>query len=295
MISRIVLGTWPLSGDYGNVSLSQVDKTLEAAHDAGIREFDVAPNYGNGFMEFALGKHFSGKSLKVNTKFGNLPFRGKSFDLADMDRSIDESLKRLNQAAINVLFLHNPRDDFMAGDKELAFLESVKTSGRAKKIGLSRAKSHQYPDELMSVVDAIQDDCNVLTGLPESSQKNHAFYARSPLANGLLAGKISRKSEFSPDDHRSGWLRGERLDSLLKRVEKLSSCFPDLDLIEIAIKFVFSEPGCERVIFGCKSPKHVQSLTKYSCLKQFQSSEMKMIHDLQKSDFGLIDEQHLNF
>ena len=46
-MSQVVLGTWPLSGDFGPVDLVQVEKTLNAAFDEGFVEFihEFDPNY----------------------------------------------------------------------------------------------------------------------------------------------------------------------------------------------------------------------------------------------------------
>ena len=50
-------------GDFGNVNLSQVEETLTTAFNLGYQEYDTAPNYGNGFSEFSLGKVF--KNIKI--------------------------------------------------------------------------------------------------------------------------------------------------------------------------------------------------------------------------------------
>ena len=55
MISKIIIGTWPLSGDYGKIDYKQIQDILEHCYELGIREFDTAPNYGNGVMEKHLG------------------------------------------------------------------------------------------------------------------------------------------------------------------------------------------------------------------------------------------------
>ena len=57
---KIVIGTWPLSGDLGAVNKDLVLKTIEACFDCGFNEFDMAPNYGNGFCENHFGNqaHF---------------------------------------------------------------------------------------------------------------------------------------------------------------------------------------------------------------------------------------------
>ena len=40
MKSKIVIGTWPLSGDYGNVSLNEIQQNLEFCYKNDLKEFD---------------------------------------------------------------------------------------------------------------------------------------------------------------------------------------------------------------------------------------------------------------
>ena len=97
MKSKIIIGTWPLSGDYGNIDLNQIQQSLEFCYENGLKEFDTAPNYGNGFMEFCLGKVFQqNPNVQINTKVGNLPFGGKNFDVEALKKSFNESLTMLS-------------------------------------------------------------------------------------------------------------------------------------------------------------------------------------------------------
>ena len=45
--------------------------------------------------------------------------------------------------------------------------------------------------------------------------------ARSPLASGLLSGRITEKTVFSNDDQRATWLRGKRLESIMRRIDEI--------------------------------------------------------------------------
>ena len=87
------------------------------------------------------------------------------------------------------------------------------------------------------------------------------FMARSPLANGILSGNINNDSIFQPDDYRSGWLKGERLESIMKRVDKINEVF-DFELIDLAKKFLLSNEKIYKVIFGVKNPDHIKSIVK---------------------------------
>ena len=107
---KIVLGTWPMSGDYGKYDISESKKLIKYFLKKGYREFDTAPNYGFGKSELILGQISNQKKIIVNTKIGNNSKKQKSFDYNILKKSFYESLKRLNRKSINILFLHNPRN-----------------------------------------------------------------------------------------------------------------------------------------------------------------------------------------
>ena len=40
-----MIGTWPLSGDYGYVNMHQIIEALDCAYESGFREYDTAPAF----------------------------------------------------------------------------------------------------------------------------------------------------------------------------------------------------------------------------------------------------------
>ena len=57
-LKKIILGTWPISGDYSMVNDEESIEMLKYAFRSGIQEFDTAPNYGFGRSEYLIGKSF---------------------------------------------------------------------------------------------------------------------------------------------------------------------------------------------------------------------------------------------
>ena len=78
-------------------------KILEYSYDEDFFEYDTAPSYGNGKIEFLLGEILGNENIQINTKVGNQPFIGKSFEIDDLKRSFFQSLKRLK---VNKLILY---------------------------------------------------------------------------------------------------------------------------------------------------------------------------------------------
>lgn len=292
---KVVIGTWPLSGAYGRVDLKTVQSTLECCYYNNFKEFDVAPNYGEGFIEFCISKVFGDKSdILINTKIGNMPFSDKSFKVVDLRKSLDQSLKRLSLDSLNILFLHNPRNDIDDPNGVLEFMKMLKKDGKIKHIGISLAKNYKYDLNFLQEFDVIQDDGNLLDMRFHDLQlaDGASFMARSPLASGILSGKIGRESVFPINDHRSGWLKGERLESIMKRVDAIKKV-SNFELIDLAKEFVLANDKIDKVIFGVKSPAHVESITGSKKELFFNKEIEEKLRMLYQNDFGLIDEGHL--
>jgi aryl-alcohol dehydrogenase-like predicted oxidoreductase len=294
---RAVIGTWPLSGDLGPVDPNTVVQTLEACVDHGLVDFDVAPSYGRGGMEEQLGRAFGHDDrVRIHTKCGNDPARGKSFEIESLRASLEDSLRRLRRPRVDTLFLHNPRGEVRDWDALLRFLEDAKQSGKIGNAGLSAAKGFAYPDEVIAAVDVLQDDVNLLylAALQRRARPRRLFYARSPLATGILSGRLSERTRFPEGDYRASWLVGERLRSLCKRIDAIRRA-TDLPLPSVARRFVLGLPGVDRVIFGVKSPRHVAELATDLGAPQLPLPLVAQLEALHACDYGLSGESHLGY
>ena len=298
MNSKIIIGTWPLSGDYGKIEFEKIKNVLEYCYQNGIREFDTAPNYGNGSIERNLGQIFGDKDeVLINTKMGNFPFNKKSYEIMDLKKSFENSLKNLKRKSINTLFLHNPRTEISDYREVLDFMRELKENGLIRNIGLSKAKNFNYENFVnLDQFDVIQDDTNLLSlkSLNKPKENKIIFVARSPLASGLLSGKITSKTIFPKEDHRSGWLNGKRLESLIKRIEAINK-ITDLELPELAMRFLFCHKDVDKIIFGIKTTEHVDSILVNSRKDALDNSLIKKLLDLYENDFGLIDESRYEY
>tara|TARA_Y100000768_G_scaffold521_1_gene377 strand:+ start:11976 stop:12866 length:891 start_codon:yes stop_codon:yes gene_type:complete len=296
MKNKIVIGTWPTSGDWGSNDISEVVSLYRKSfYEYGFYEYDTAPNYGNGFSEFLLGKIFENEKVKINTKVGNLPFGQKSFEEDDIKISIEQSLKRLNRSSINILFLHNPRNEIKNYDKIISLLNDYKSSGVIKGYGISCAKGFDYEKFIsLEKFDYVQDDINLLCLDKIINYRKYKYYARSPLASGLLSGKINKLTLFEKSDHRSDWLYGDRLNSLIDRVKIIQEITGD-SIIDISSRFLLHSPKIHKVIFGIRKISHLDRLITVRDSSPLGEKIVNNIFQLYKNDFGLIDKEHLKY
>jgi len=285
-----MIGTWSLSGDYGHINMNQIYEVLNFAYDSGFRHYDTAPSYGNGFMEFCLGNVFYNKNdVKINTKIGNLPFEGKSFDIPLLKKSFDQTLKRLKRETVNILYLHNPRNDVSNYSELIDFLNNLKVNGYINKLGLSMAMDFDYSDKIdINRFDVIQNDVNLinLSPLNNSFNENIKFVARSPLASGMLTENFLNTQTYPDDDHRSKWLRGKKLLSMKKRVKMLKKV-SSMNLTSFALKFLLQDTRVNYIICGVKHKSHVIDLLKLDDYADLTKIQIDTIYKLFDDNYGL--------
>ncbi len=130
LITRLGLGAAALGDD--TTTDEDAEATVQAAWEAGIRSFDVAPMYGNGAAEFRLGRalaRYPRDEYTLSTKVGRLiPGHEDGDGVGDrwafdfsgdgVRRSVAASLTRLGVDRIDTLLIHDPDDHYDAALNE---------------------------------------------------------------------------------------------------------------------------------------------------------------------------------
>ncbi|MFC4891001.1 aldo/keto reductase [Streptomyces beijiangensis] len=193
-------GTAPMGNMFRAIPEEEVQATLQAAWDQGIRYYDTAPFYGAGLAEIRLGAMLSQRprdSFVLSTKVGrvihdeiedpatrDLGEKGGLFEhgrpnkmvddySADATkRSIEDSLERLNTDRLDIVWVHDIAQDFH-GDRWLAQFEIARTGAfrvlddlrdqgviKAWGLGVNRVE----PIELTLALDEPRPDAFLLAG-----------------------------------------------------------------------------------------------------------------------------------
>ena len=155
-VSRAGFGGGGIGQVWGPTTEPEGIGAVHRALDLGITFFDVAPSYGDGKAEEALGKALQGRTepVVVATK---VRLRADEMDdiAGAVRRSVDASLARLRRDSVDVLHVHNRFTehrgevaDSLSGDDVLGpVLEAyraVQQAGKTRFIGLS-AMDHHVP------------------------------------------------------------------------------------------------------------------------------------------------------
>jgi methylglyoxal reductase len=258
---------------------------IQAALDEGINLLDTAPIYGYGRSEELIGRALEGRRDRavVATKCGMIWDReeGEFYFFADekgiqsrasekkvyknlrpasIRDEVEKSLKRLQTDRIDLYQTHWQDKTTPIADT-MAELMKLKAEGKIRAIGVSNATVDHIKQ--YGPIDSDQEkfsmlDRNLATGgqLEFCRQNNISVLAYSPLANGLLTGKIPPERKFNPGDLRAANLRF-RKENIAKINAKLAELQPIADahqasLAQIVIAWTLSQPGVTCVLCGAR-------------------------------------------
>ncbi|MBN1445238.1 MAG: aldo/keto reductase [Candidatus Omnitrophica bacterium] len=288
--SAVGLGAWAIGGwMWGGTEEKESVETIKAAMDAGINLIDTAPVYGFGLSEEIVGRALKGvrERAVLATKCGLVwdreegeyhftsdekAIRGGSGDIkvfkylspVSIRSEIEMSLRRIGTDYIDLYQTHW-QDATTPVEDTMNELLKLKQEGKIRAIGVSNAGVGHLESYLKTgQIDADQESYSMLDrkrekdNIPYCEKRGIAFLAYSPLARGLLTGKVTPDFVFNDGDHRRDnplFSRGNRirvrkmLDELSVFAEKYDASFAQL-----AVAWTFHQQGCTHALAGARRP-----------------------------------------
>jgi len=267
-VSRIAFGTWQLGGEWGSFDEAAAIDAIRGARDLGITLFDTAQAYGFGASEELLGRALrpeltsDREGVVIATKGGIRPPE-RDASRAFLRQGVEESLRHLGVDVIDVYQVHWPDRDVPAEETAGALQEMV-DEGKIRFAGVSNyGVADMEAFEAVRPVDTLQPPYHLFQRtieaeiLPFARAHDIGVLAYSPLASGLLAGRIDEDTTFEPDDWRgqASAYAGEALRRNLAVVRRLEGLAADLgiSLSQLAIAWVLAQPGVHVAIVGARS------------------------------------------
>lgn len=306
-VSEISLGTWAFGNNvYGGVAEKDGIKTIHEGIDLGVNLFDTAPQYGtgkqDGVAEIVLGKALKGKRDKVHisSKFGRNPCieGGRSlFYKSRVIDSVEESLKRLQTDHIDVLFFHSPFSSDEIHDDVWEGIEKVKKEGKVRFIGHSISMLNQTENmakqwakegniDVIQVVLSLmnREAQQLITDL--SKEYNIGVFTRECLANGFLAGAITKDTVFDKGTLNARYSKAE-LEERVNQVNAFKFLLRDdiTNMPQAALKWVLDQKGISTVLSGAKNIFELKGAISASKARSFTPNELKLAKALLKKDF----------
>ena len=204
-ISPLGFGAMRLPLKNGKIDRSKAKDLIYYAIDNGVNFIDTAYLYGDSesFLGEILTDELKSK-VKICTKLPTINVR----KYEDMEKFLDEQLKRLNLDCIDYYLIHAV--DLKAMNRLLKkdlikFIEKAKSDGKIKHIGFSY---HGPKEDFEIIVDAYDwevvmvqynyFDENVqasMEGIEYAASKGMGVFVMEPLKGGILAGKMPKMAE----------------------------------------------------------------------------------------------------
>jgi aryl-alcohol dehydrogenase-like predicted oxidoreductase len=279
-VSDMGYGMWGMGGWTGSDDEESL-RSLQRSVDLGCNFFDTALAYGNGHSEKLLGQLLRanpGRRLYVATKIPPKNLRWPSrreFSLDDcfppdyIQQSIEQSLKNLGVAAIDLIQFHTWEDSWVDDDRWIRKLAELRTQGLIRATGISLNRWEPWNGVRAvreGLIDAVQVIYNIFDQNPEDElfpaceEKDVAVIARVPFDEGSLSGTLTKESKWPASDWRSTYFVPENLKATLERVEALKPLVPAaMTLPEMSLRFILMKKAVSTIIPGMRKLRNVEA------------------------------------
>jgi len=313
-VSEIGFGAWAIGSGWGQVSDSDAIDALNTALDQGVNFIDTADVYGDGRSEKLISRVLKGRTgrVYVATKAGRrLPSQvPEGYSRENLTAFIERSLKNLDVETVDLLQLHCPPTQVYYMPEVFGILDDLVKAGKLRYYGVSvekveeAIKAIEFPN-----VQSVQIIFNIFRQRPAELffdlAKRHGvgILARVPLASGLLTGRMTSQTSFSPDDHRVFNRHGESFDvgetfsgvdfeTGLRAVEVLRPLVPaQATVAQFALRWILMFDAVSLAIPGAKNPRQALDNAGASEMPPLSAGTMAQIRALY-DDSGIRAQVH---
>jgi aryl-alcohol dehydrogenase-like predicted oxidoreductase len=294
-VSTIGLGTWAMGSLWGPVNDDESLATLNRALDLGVNFFDTADVYGSEPLMGQLRRQRR-ETFYIATKMGmqvNPDARG--YTRKNMAAFVERSLRNLGVETIDLMQLHCPPIE-VYNPEVFGILDDLVKQGKIRHYGVSveriaeAEKAIEYPG-----VQSVMIIFNIFRQRPaegflnEAKRRGVGILARVPLASGMLTGKMTPATTFSPEDHRTFNREGQAFDKGetfsgvdfeigLKAVEELRPLVPpSATMAQMALRWILMFDAVTCTIPGAKRPAQAEDNIRAVDLPPLSDSAMEKI------------------
>lgn len=284
-ITLLGVGTWAIGGLGYQYSWGPQDDqdSIEAIHkalDFGINWIDTAPGYGKGHSEEIVAqavKGWSGSKPYIFTKCGlrwdeegNI---SKNLSAQSIQQECEDSLRRLQVEAIDLMQIHWPTDEMEDIDEAWGTLARLQKEGKIRWLGVSNFDVEQMqPAQAIAPVTSLQPPYSLIRReveakiLPYCIQEKIGVIVYSPMYCGLLTGAMTRERIQNLPD--SDWRKRDvdftepNLSKNLDLVERLKEVGAKYGRSagEVAIAWTLYHPAVTAAIVGVRNARQAEQV-----------------------------------
>ena len=218
-VSAVGMGCMAFSHGYGKIPSEQYSiDAIQNAYQHGCNFFDTAEVYspnlsGIGHNELIVGKALEDvrENVVIATKLmlHSVGFRKSVYD--EVRRHLEGSLDRLRTDYVDIYYLHRMGD--VPVEKVAEAMGRLIDEGLIRGWGLSQvdvdvidaAQSVTPLTAIQNIYSMVERDCERRI-IPYCVEHNIGFVPFSPIASGLLSGKITTETQFERNDDVRNWV-----------------------------------------------------------------------------------------
>lgn len=288
-ISRIIKGGWHLAGGHGNIDRKTALMDMHQFVEAGITTFDCADIYTG--VEVLIGgflKTHQGAEIQVHTKYVPDYDALSTLKKEDTVKIIDRSLKRLGVERLDLVQFAWWDYQFPGYVETAQHLMDLKRDGKIRYIGITNFDAAHVAELQAAGVSVLCNqvqysvlDQRVESDRPPSNQMlDIPYLCYGTLAGGFLSDAYLNKPEpQAPLENRSltkyrliieefgSW---ELFQVMLKTLKEIARQY-EVEIGEVACKYILQQPQVAGVIVGARNSKHLRRLQKLDDFSLTQS------------------------
>lgn len=282
MTTRLIKGGWQLAGGHGSIEEAAAIADMFAYAEAGITAFDCADIYTG--VEAMIGKflvqwrerHGGGApAIRVHTKCVPDLDLLATLTRADLERTIDRSLRRLGTEQLDLVQFH--WWDYDLGDPVQAalHLDAMRREGKIAALGVTNTDLPHLRAMVEAGVPirAHQLQCSLLDRRALGAMRNYCvqqgikLYTYGSLAGGFLHERwLGASAPAEPLENRSlvkyrlimdEWGGWEPFQALLRALHAVAQRH-QTTVGAVALRWVLDQPGVTAAIVGSRNAKHLQ-------------------------------------
>ena len=284
-ITTIGFGAWAIGGlgyefSWGPQNDRDSIDAIHRALDLGINWIDTAPGYGVGHSEEIIAKALAGWSGSTPYIFTKCGLRwddqgkiSKNLSAESIQGECEDSLRRLDVEAIDLLQIHWPTETLEDIDEAWGVLARLQTEGKIRWIGVSNFDVQQMQRaQAIAPLTSLQPPYSLLRRdveteiLPYCQQEGIGVIVYSPMYSGLLTGAMTRERAANLPDN--DWRKRDvefiepNLSTNLLLVERLEAVGARYrrSVGEVAIAWTLNHPAVTVAIVGARSVKQVDGV-----------------------------------
>ena len=277
-VSEIGLGCWQLGGDFGPVGDAESNAILGKARALDVNFWDTADVYGGGLSEQRIGGYADKPGVLVATKVGRSDtlFPNK-YTREAVKESLVGSIRRLGVETLDLAQLHTIPTAVMADGEIFNIMDDLRDEGLMRHYGASVESveegliclRHEGVTTLQIIYNLFRQDA-AKELLPRAMAQDVGIIVRLPLASGLLAGKYTRDTKFTAQDHRTynregkSFFVGETFSGLpfetgVELADELKQMAPaGMPLSQFALRWLLDQPAVSTIIAGVTKPGQLE-------------------------------------